>query len=70
MICDVTNAYFTIYVMIHVQLHRAKMSHIQLSQEERDRLGITDNFLRLSVGLEGAQALIEDIDQALKIAVA
>lgn len=46
------------------------MSHIQLSQAERDRLGIADNFVRLSVGLEGCKELIADIDQALKKAVA
>ncbi len=45
------------------------MSHIQLSQEERCRMGITDNYIRLSVGLEGAKDLINDIDQALKKAV-
>jgi cystathionine beta-lyase/cystathionine gamma-synthase len=45
------------------------MSHIQLSQEERNRLGITDNYIRLSVGLEGAQDLIKDVDQALKKSV-
>jgi cystathionine beta-lyase/cystathionine gamma-synthase len=45
------------------------MSHLALTQEERDTLGITDNFIRLSVGLEGAQDLIKDIDQALNKAV-
>jgi len=43
----------------------ARMSHIQLSQEERNRLGITDNLIRLSVGLEGAECLINDLNQAL-----
>ena len=53
-----------------LSLHfRAKMSHIQLSQSERDSLGIKDNFIRLSIGLEGAKDLISDIDQALKKAV-
>jgi len=47
----------------------AKMSHIQLSQSERNNLGIKDNFIRLSIGLEGAKDLISDIDQALKKAV-
>jgi cystathionine beta-lyase/cystathionine gamma-synthase len=31
----------------------------------RDRLGITDDLLRLSVGLEDPEDLIEDLDQAL-----
>lgn len=45
------------------------MSHIQLSQDERNLLGITDNYIRLSIGLEGAKDLIHDVDQALKKAV-
>ena len=45
------------------------MSHRTVPAEQRAMLGITDNFLRLSVGLEDADDLIADIDQALKIAV-
>jgi cystathionine beta-lyase/cystathionine gamma-synthase len=33
--------------------------------EERERRGITDTLLRLSVGIEGADDLIADLDQAL-----
>jgi cystathionine gamma-lyase len=33
--------------------------------EQRLKLGITDNFVRLSVGLESAKDLIEDLAQAL-----
>ncbi len=36
-----------------------------LSKEERDRLGITEDLLRLSVGLEDLQDILEDLDQAL-----
>ena len=32
----------------------------------RERLGITDNFLRMSVGIENSDDLIEDLAQALK----
>lgn len=42
------------------------MSHIAFSQEERDRRGVTDGLLRLSVGLEDAEDLIADLDQSLK----
>jgi len=41
------------------------MTYVQLTQKERESLGITDNFLRISIGLEGAQNLIDDINQAL-----
>ncbi|WP_417500699.1 trans-sulfuration enzyme family protein [Marinobacter sp.] len=40
-------------------------SHHGISQEERERRGITDSMLRLSVGLEDAQDLIADLEQAL-----
>jgi cystathionine beta-lyase len=41
-------------------------SHRHLSMEERDREGIRNNLLRLSVGIEDPADLIEDINQALK----
>jgi cystathionine beta-lyase/cystathionine gamma-synthase len=40
-------------------------SHANLSQDARAALGIPDGFLRLSVGIESAQDLIGDIEQAL-----
>ncbi|MEO5336209.1 MAG: O-succinylhomoserine sulfhydrylase [Magnetospirillum sp. WYHS-4] len=45
--------------------HPATTTHQRLSAEEKARLGITDGLVRLSVGLEDPQDLIEDIDQAL-----
>jgi methionine-gamma-lyase len=43
----------------------ALTTHRRLSKSERIRAGITDNLLRLSVGIEDAQDLIDDFDQAL-----
>lgn len=43
----------------------AKMSHAAMPQHERERRGISDGLLRLSVGLESAEDLIADIEQAL-----
>lgn len=40
-----------------------------MAPEERLKLGITDNLIRLSVGLEDVEDLIDDLTQALKIAV-
>lgn len=37
-----------------------------LSPEERIRVGITNNYIRLSIGIEPTNELIEDLDQALK----
>ena len=41
-------------------------SHTHLSSEERAAIGIPDGFLRLSIGIENADDLIADIEQALK----
>jgi cystathionine beta-lyase/cystathionine gamma-synthase len=41
-------------------------THHSLDPEERARRGITDSMIRLSVGLEDAQDLIDDINQALR----
>ena len=41
-------------------------SHAAMSSEERAKIGIPDGFLRVSVGIEDAQDIIADIDQALK----
>jgi len=43
----------------------AASSHSGLSPEERARIGIPDALVRVSVGLEAAEDLIEDFDQAL-----
>jgi len=49
--------------------HPASTTHSQLSIEELEKLGIGPEFIRLSVGLENAEDIIEDIDFALKKAV-
>jgi O-succinylhomoserine sulfhydrylase len=45
--------------------HPATTTHYRMGPKVRAELGITDGFLRLSVGLEAARDLIADIDQAL-----
>jgi cystathionine beta-lyase/cystathionine gamma-synthase len=45
--------------------HPVTMTHGDISPEERARVGITDGLVRLSVGLEDVEDLIEDLDQAL-----
>jgi cystathionine gamma-lyase len=44
--------------------HPATASHCDMPLEERERLGITDRLVRLSVGLESPKDLIADLDQA------
>jgi cystathionine gamma-lyase/homocysteine desulfhydrase len=43
----------------------AKMTHASIPSERRAELGITDGLVRISVGLEDVEDLIEDLDQAL-----
>ena len=43
----------------------ATQTHADVAEEERNRLGITDCFLRMSVGLENPDDLIADLNQAL-----
>ncbi|NDY41852.1 O-acetylhomoserine aminocarboxypropyltransferase/cysteine synthase [Dissulfurirhabdus thermomarina] len=47
-------------------IHPASTTHQQLAPEERRRAGVTDDFVRLSVGIEDAADIIEDIDRALE----
>jgi cystathionine beta-lyase/cystathionine gamma-synthase len=44
----------------------AVTSHAKISAAERKRIGISDSLLRLSVGIEQADDLLEDIEQAMK----
>ena len=41
-------------------------SHEHMSPEEREKIGIPDGFLRMSIGIENAEDLIADIEQALQ----
>ena len=46
--------------------HPATMSHASMPKDYREKVGITDELIRLSVGLENIDDLIEDLEQALK----
>ena len=46
--------------------HPGLMTHASLSKERREKLGISDTLIRLSIGLENIEDLKEDITQALK----
>jgi O-acetylhomoserine (thiol)-lyase len=47
-------------------IHPASTTHQQLTPEEQISTGVTDDFVRLSVGLENVEDIIADLDQALK----
>ena len=46
--------------------HPATMTHASVPKEEREKYGFTDTLLRLSVGIEDVEDLIEDIEQAVR----
>ena len=48
-------------------IHPASTTHQQLSEEERLTTGVSEDFIRLSVGIEDIEDIIADIDQALNI---
>ncbi len=46
--------------------HPATMTHASIPPEERARIGITDALIRLSVGVEDVEDLLEDLEQAIE----
>ena len=46
-------------------IHPASTTHQQLTREEREAAGVTEDFIRLSIGIEDAEDLVEDLTQAL-----
>ncbi|MBH45619.1 MAG: cystathionine gamma-synthase [Flavobacteriaceae bacterium] len=45
--------------------HPASMTHASIPKEIREKSGVVDSLIRLSVGIEDVQDLIEDLDQAI-----
>ena len=45
--------------------HPASMTHASIPKEEREKTGVVDSLIRLSVGIEDAEDLIEDLKNAL-----
>lgn len=45
--------------------HPASMTHASIPKEEREKTGVVDSLIRLSVGIEDADDLIEDLKQAI-----
>ena len=48
-----------------MMLYPAMSSHREISPKQRERMGIRDNLVRLSVGIEAAEDIIADLEQAL-----
>jgi len=46
--------------------HPATMTHASIPKEIREKNGLTDGLIRLSVGIEDVEDLLNDLEQALK----
>jgi cystathionine beta-lyase/cystathionine gamma-synthase len=47
--------------------HPASTTHSTMPKDDRERAGITDGLLRLSVGIESSEALWADLSRALEV---
>jgi methionine-gamma-lyase len=45
--------------------HPATMTHYGISKEEREKFGITDGLIRMSVGIENVADILNDLEQSL-----
>ena len=48
-------------------VHPASMSHLSIPKAIREKVGITDGLIRISVGIENVEDIITDLDHALKV---
>lgn len=48
-------------------IHPASTTHSQLNAEQQREAGVTEDFVRLSVGIEDVEDIIEDLDQGLRL---
>jgi cystathionine beta-lyase/cystathionine gamma-synthase len=46
--------------------HPATMTHASIPPEQRQKIGVTDGLVRISVGLEDIDDIIDDMKQALR----
>ena len=47
-------------------IHPSSTTHQQLTKEEQEKTGVTPDFIRLSIGIENVEDIIQDIEQALE----
>jgi methionine-gamma-lyase len=46
-------------------MHPANMSHVNVPRQIREKNGLTDGLVRLSVGIENVEDILADLDQAM-----
>lgn len=47
--------------------HPASMTHYGVAKEQREKYGITDGLIRMSIGMENLEDILADLDQALEV---
>ena len=47
--------------------HPASMTHAGVPKEQREKFGITDGLIRMSIGMENASDILNDLEQALRL---
>ena len=52
-----------------MMLYPVMSSHREISPKHRERMGIRENLVRLSVGIEAADDIVADLDQAFTAAL-
>ncbi len=62
-LCSLAESLGAVETMI---THPATMTHAEVPKDEREARGLTDGLVRLSVGIEDAEDIIKDLEQALK----
>ena len=60
--CKLTASLGTIDTLIQ---HPASMSHSFVPKKQREEYGITDGLIRVSIGLEDVEDILQDMEQAL-----
>lgn len=63
-LCSLAESLGAVETMI---THPASMTHAEVPQEDRQARGLTDALVRLSVGIEGSDDIIADLEQALSL---
>jgi cystathionine beta-lyase/cystathionine gamma-synthase len=63
MLCSLAESLGAVETMI---THPATMTHAEVPKDEREARGLTDGLVRLSVGIEDAEDIIKDLEQALE----
>ena len=62
-LCSLAESLGAVETMI---THPATMTHAEVPKDEREARGLTDGLVRLSVGIEDAEDIMTDLEQALE----